>query len=94
MGRIASDELTARQELVLLYCAEMNEKEGSFPALRQIGAHMGIKSTNGVNDHLRSLERKGHLGYTQYRGYNLTDLGWQYADVVGIFGRFTEDEKK
>jgi len=30
-------------------------------ALREIGARMGIRSTNGVNDHLRALERKGYL---------------------------------
>jgi repressor LexA len=29
--------------------------------LREIGEHMGIRSTNGVNDHLRALERKGYL---------------------------------
>lgn len=34
---------------------------GYPPTLREIGAKMGIKSTNGVNDHLRALERKGYL---------------------------------
>jgi repressor LexA len=29
--------------------------------MREIGEHMGIRSTNGVNDHLKALERKGHL---------------------------------
>ena len=32
-------------------------------AIRQIeiGEHFGIRSTNGVNDHLKALERKGYL---------------------------------
>jgi len=34
---------------------------GYPPTLREIGSHMGIRSTNGVNDHLRALERKGYL---------------------------------
>jgi len=29
--------------------------------LREIGSHFGIRSTNGVNDHLRALEKKGYL---------------------------------
>jgi len=29
--------------------------------LREIGLHFGIRSTNGVNDHLRALEKKGYL---------------------------------
>jgi repressor LexA len=37
------------------------EERGYPPTLREIGEHMGIRSTNGVNDHLRALERKGYL---------------------------------
>lgn len=29
--------------------------------MRQLGAVMGISSTNGVSDHLRRLERKGYI---------------------------------
>ena len=29
--------------------------------MREIGEHMSIRSTNGVNDHLKALERKGYL---------------------------------
>lgn len=53
--------LTARQEQVLRYIRHSIRDRGYPPTLREIGAHMGIKSTNGVNDHLRALERKGYL---------------------------------
>jgi repressor LexA len=53
--------LTARQEQVLHYIRQSIVERGYPPTLREIGAHMGIKSTNGVNDHLRALERKGYL---------------------------------
>ena len=53
--------LTARQEQVLSYIRQSIVDRGYPPTLREIGAHMGIRSTNGVNDHLRALERKGYL---------------------------------
>ena len=53
--------LTARQEQVLSYIRQSILDRGYPPTLREIGAHMGIRSTNGVNDHLRALERKGYL---------------------------------
>ena len=53
--------LTARQEQVLAFIRESIVDRGYPPTLREIGAHMGIRSTNGVNDHLRALERKGYL---------------------------------
>jgi len=53
--------LTDRQQQVLRYIRESITERGYPPTLREIGAHMGIRSTNGVNDHLRALERKGYL---------------------------------
>ncbi len=53
--------LTKRQKMVLDYIKSSIEDRGYPPTLREIGAFMGIRSTNGVNDHLRALERKGYL---------------------------------
>ncbi|MBN2804377.1 MAG: repressor LexA [Deltaproteobacteria bacterium] len=53
--------LTKRQEKVLDYITDSINLRGYPPTLREIGTHMGISSTNGVNDHLRALERKGYL---------------------------------
>src|SRR5258706_12557648 len=53
--------LTDRQSQVLEYIRTSIAHRGYPPTLREIGAHMGIRSTNGVNDHLRALERKGYL---------------------------------
>jgi repressor LexA len=53
--------LTDRQQQVLHYIRQSIQERGYPPTLREIGAHMGIRSTNGVNDHLRALERKGYL---------------------------------
>jgi repressor LexA len=53
--------LTDRQELILQFIRDSIRERGYPPTLREIGAKMGIKSTNGVSDHLRALERKGYL---------------------------------
>jgi repressor LexA len=53
--------LTKRQEQTLEFIRKSIEERGYPPTLREIGEYMGIRSTNGVNDHLRALERKGYL---------------------------------
>jgi repressor LexA len=53
--------LTKRQAQTLDYIRQSIEERGYPPTLREIGEYMGIRSTNGVNDHLRALERKGYL---------------------------------
>ena len=53
--------LTKRQAQTLDFIRQSIEDRGYPPTLREIGESMGIRSTNGVNDHLRALERKGYL---------------------------------
>lgn len=53
--------LTGRQLMALNFIRSHIEARGYPPTLREIGENMGIRSTNGVNDHLRALERKGYL---------------------------------
>ena len=54
-------KLTQRQKMVLEFIQSTIDSDGYPPTLREIGNFMGIRSTNGVNDHLRALERKGYL---------------------------------
>ena len=53
--------LTERQAAILEVIDRSIRERGYAPTLREIGAHMKIKSTNGVSDHLMALERKGYL---------------------------------
>lgn len=55
------DPLTTRQRQILEFITASINERGYPPTLREIGEHFGIKSTNGVNDHLKALEKKGHL---------------------------------
>jgi len=53
--------LTDRQLEVLRFIAREIEERGYPPTIREIGEALDIRSTNGVNDHLKALERKGFL---------------------------------
>jgi repressor LexA len=54
-------ELTKRQRQVLDYISDYICERGYPPTIREIGNEMGIKSTNGVSEHLETLWRKGYL---------------------------------
>jgi len=72
--------LTDRQaealEFILAHIAEHQHP----PTWREIAAHMGIASTNGVNDKLRAIRRKGYMmmGDNQHRSLVVTHSaqGW------------------
>lgn len=53
--------LTDRQRSILDFLGDFLEGNGYPPTLREIGAHFGIRSPRGVQDHLEALERKGHI---------------------------------
>lgn len=53
--------LTERQRQILTFITKRIGEQGYPPTIREIGEEMGIRSTNGVNDHLKALERKGYL---------------------------------
>ena len=57
----AARSLTVRQRQTLDFIRDHQKEHGFAPTLREIGDHMGIRSTNGVTDHLRALERKGFI---------------------------------
>lgn len=57
----AAGNLTKRQAMVLDTISQHIEDHGYPPTIREIGDLLDIRSTNGVNDHLKALERKGYL---------------------------------
>jgi repressor LexA len=76
--------LTQRQQMVLDFIQQSIHDRGYPPTLREIGARMGIRSTNGVNDHLRALERKGYLTREDMKSRALrpTHLAHQNGDLT------------
>lgn len=65
------DELTDRQREILRFITKASEERGFPPTIREIGEEMEISSTNGVNDHLKALERKGFLQRTEQTSRSL-----------------------
>lgn len=57
-------ELTKRQSEILHYIVERIRNDGMPPTIAEIGQRFKISSTNGVNDHLVALERKGYITRT------------------------------
>lgn len=54
-----SRTMTARQASVIDAIETLTKAKGYPPTLRELGIAIGVKSTNGVKDHLLSLQRRG-----------------------------------
>jgi len=67
--------LTDRQREILEFITQSIRERGYPPTLREIGVQFGIRSTNGVNDHLRALEKKGHLQREDLKSRALRPVG-------------------
>ncbi len=65
-------ELTARQQHILDFVQHFQGEHSYPPSMREIGEHFGIRSTNGVSDHLRALQRKGFLQRSGHLSRSLT----------------------
>jgi repressor LexA len=69
------DDLAPRQRQLLDFIAAHTDQKGIPPTLRAIGEALGIRSTNGVSEHVDALVRKGYLervGERASRGLRLT----------------------
>src|SRR3954468_11455186 len=77
------EALTDRQKAVLDFISRSIEKRGYPPTLREISEHMGIRSTNGVNDHLKALEKKGYLEREDLKSRALRPISLEGAGPTG-----------
>jgi repressor LexA len=75
--------LTDRQRQVLDFISHSIQERGYPPTLREIGEHMKIRSTNGVNDHLKALERKGYLVREELKSRALRPIGMLEVEPLG-----------
>lgn len=82
------DPLTDRQREALALVRE-GWRLGCPPSLREIGASMGIRSTNAVSDLLRALQAKGYLvrepGPARARVSWVPSVPHPPLDLVGLF---------
>src|ERR1700692_1814857 len=97
-GKDGLEKLTDRQRAVLDFISHSIDARGFPPTLREIGEHMGIRSTNGVNDHLKALEKKGYLEREDLKSRALRPISLDGAGPTGnvvevpILGRVAAGE--
>jgi len=84
-----TEPLTERQEKILSFIKKSIQDQGYPPTIREIGEHFGIRSTNGVNDHLKALERKGYLmrGELKSRALSVIEGGRSGGGRLGRISR-------
>ncbi|MEN9787905.1 MAG: transcriptional repressor LexA [Pseudomonadota bacterium] len=85
------EDLAPRQRELLDFIASFTDQKGVPPTLREIGEALGIRSTNGVSDHVKALVRKGYLaqvvGARASRGLRLTEAsrgGFRQQSTVAV----------
>lgn len=75
MTDMQHNAMTPRQRQIYQFILDFTRRHTYQPSLRDIGAHFGIASANGVKCHIESLERKGYLEQTgKSRALVITDL--------------------
>lgn len=53
--------LTKKQAEILAFIRDFHRENNYAPSYREIAAHLGISSPATVHEHVKNLERKGHL---------------------------------
>lgn len=76
-----TENLTQRQSEILDCIRAFMSREQRPPTFREIGELCSIKSTNGVNEHLKALESKGYIKRTE--GFS---RGIQLLSKAGVQG--------
>src|SRR5260370_18394617 len=90
-----AEPLTDRQQKILSFIKRSIQDQGYPPTIREIGEAFGIRSTNGVNDHLKALERKGYLlrGELKSRALSVIEGGMPGPQPSGRFPSLSPTRK-
>ena len=80
-----SKNLTKRQAAVLSFIKEFAINHGYPPTIPEIQEEFGIKSPNGVNNHIKALIRKGYIKRESSRARALDIVGSRLG--LPIIGR-------
>ena len=80
-----SKELTERQASILAFIKDFAQDHGYPPTIPEIQKEFGIKSPNGVNNHIKALTRKGYIKRDSSRARALDIKGLR--EGIPILGR-------
>lgn len=67
--------LTERQNQVYEFLRSYIREQGKPPTIKEVGRHLGIRSTNGVYKMLVALETKGYIKRTPHEARGLEIVG-------------------
>lgn len=81
----AVSNITPRQLEVLKAIRTQMETGGYPPTIRELGDMLSIRSTNGVNDHLKTLSAKGFIERTSSKSRALTITATGYEITAPFF---------
>jgi len=77
-------KLTDRQAAIFSFIKEFTINKGYPPTIPETQKKFGIKSPNGVTNHLKALIRKGYIKRDFSRARALNIIGWQTGlPIVG-----------
>ncbi len=79
----SKDVPSPRQIDILRYIQKQLHEQGYPPTVREIGEAVGLRSTNGVAEHLRALIRKGYLAKDEMKSRALVPTQKCYAALGG-----------
>ena len=81
-----SDTLTQRQTEVLSVIRDFIQVNGIAPSHAELAKAIGVSSTRAAADHLKALERKGHikLHSDKPRGIQLLSEAFQEIPLIGM----------
>jgi repressor LexA len=83
------EALHPRRVEILRYLARRASMEGPPPSVREIGAAVGLSSSQTVHHHLGRLEEEGYVSRMGRgaRTLGLTGKGWEAAGHIALLGR-------
>jgi repressor LexA len=83
------EALHPRRVEILGYLARRASEEGHPPSVREIGAAIGLSSSQTVHHHLARLEEEGYVSRVGRgaRTLGLTGKGWEAAGHMALLGR-------
>jgi len=88
------EALSDRQRSILEYIYSRFQQDSILPSYREIGDAMGIRSTNGVSDHIKALVRKGYLARVGGTGKSALARAMTLTDLAlkELGGDFTPEK--
>lgn len=85
--------LTKRRKEILDFIQKYKLRYGNIPTIREICEHFGLKSTNGVYEHLKALEKGGYIEITANKARSIIIKdNFEKNNILPIIGEVAAGE--